>query len=97
MIVSLHPGAERDIQEAAEFYAREGSPALAAKFVREFKRITALIAAHPDIGAPRSQSFRSFSMSVFPYTVVYRIRGEEVKVLVVKHDKKRPGHGASRS
>jgi toxin ParE1/3/4 len=97
MRVTLHPGAEKDIQEAAEFYEREGSPGLAAKFIREFKRLTALIATHPDIGVPRASGLRSFSMNVFPYTVIYRALGDEIKVLVVKHDKKRPGYGAARS
>jgi toxin ParE1/3/4 len=44
MKVFLHPGAEKGIQEAAEFYEREGTPAVAARFVREFKRLTSLIA-----------------------------------------------------
>jgi toxin ParE1/3/4 len=97
MKVFLHPGAEKDIQEAAEFYEREGTPAVAARFVREFKRLTALIAEHPDIGAPRTAGLRSFAMNVFPYSVIYRVGIEGIKVLVVKHDRKRPGHGSARS
>ena len=37
MKISLHPAAEDDIEEAATFYEKTGSPALAAKFVAEFK------------------------------------------------------------
>ena len=36
MKITLHPGAEQDIQEAAAFYEREGSSVLAARFVAEF-------------------------------------------------------------
>ena len=36
-------------------------------------------------------------MSVFPYTVIYRAGAEENKVLVVKHDRKRPGYGRART
>ena len=32
MKLTLHPGAENDVEEAAEFYEREGSAALAARF-----------------------------------------------------------------
>ena len=39
MKVALHPGAERDIQDAADFYARKGSAALAARFIAEVKRL----------------------------------------------------------
>ncbi len=36
-------------------------------------------------------------MSIFPYTVIYRTGADEIKVLVVKHDRKRPGYGGARA
>lgn len=53
MRVILHPAAEQDIQEAAAFYEREGTPMVAARFVAEFKRLTAVLVEHPEIGSPR--------------------------------------------
>lgn len=97
MKFTLHPGAEQDIHEAAAFYEREGSPVLAARFVAEFKRLSALLIEQPDIGSPRTKGRRGFSMSVFPYTVIYRAGADEIKVLIVKHDRKRPGYGAART
>lgn len=96
MKVTLHPGAEQDIQEAATFYEREGSPVLAARFVAEFKRLSSLLVTHPHIGSPRTKSLRGFSMNVFPYTVIYRAGSDEIRVLVVKHDRKHPGYGNKR-
>ncbi len=96
MKVTLHPGAERDIEEAAAFYQREGSAVLAARFIAEFKRLSKLLIEHPNIGSPRPTGRRGFSMSVFPYTVIYRARADEIMVLVVKHDRKRPGYGGTR-
>ena len=97
MKVTLHPGAEQDIHEAAAFYEREGSSVLAARFVAEFKRLLNLLIEQPGIGSPRAKGKRGFSMSVFPYTVIYRAGAEEIKVLVVKHDRKRPGYGRART
>lgn len=97
MKVSLHPAAEQDLQEAAAFYEREGSPLVAARFVAEFKRLGALLLEHPDIGAPRPNGRRSLSMSVFPYTVIYRSTAGQIEILVVKHDSKKPGFGGRRS
>ena len=97
MRVSLHPAAERDIEEAAEFYEREGSAVLAARFIFEFRKLSALLVEQPDIGSPRSAGRRGLCMNVFPYTVIYRAGAEEIKVLVVKHDRKHPGYGGSRS
>lgn len=97
MKVTLHPGAERDVDEAAAFYEREGSPVLAARFVAEFKRLSRLLVAHPGIGSPRSKGRRGISMSVFPYTVIYRADAHEIKILVVKHDSKHPRFGSTRT
>ena len=96
MKVTLHPAAETDVAEAAESYSRTGSPAVAAKFVAEFKRVANLLLEFPGLGSPRSGGRRGFSMSVFPYTVIYRAAGNGIFVLVVKHDSRRPGHGGSR-
>ncbi|MEO7152882.1 MAG: type II toxin-antitoxin system RelE/ParE family toxin [Burkholderiaceae bacterium] len=96
MKVTLHPGAEKDIEDAAAFYQREGSAVLAARFIAEFKRLSQLLIEHPSIGALRPAGRRGFCMSVFPYTVIYRASADEVVVLVVKHDSKRPGYGATR-
>ena len=97
MRVTLHPAAERDMEQAAEFYAREGSAALAARFVSEFKKLCALLVEQPEVGSPRSAARRGLCMNVFPYTVIYRASADEIKILVVKHDRKRPGFGSSRS
>jgi toxin ParE1/3/4 len=97
MKVTLHPSAEKDIENAAGFYEREGSAALAALFVAEFKKLSRLLMEHPGIGSPRSKGRRGFAMNVFPYTVVYRASPEEIRILVVKHDRKRPGFGGART
>jgi hypothetical protein len=43
MSVALHPGAERDLVEAAAFYEAEASPAPAGRFIAEFERVVRLI------------------------------------------------------
>ena len=97
MRITLHPAAEQGVEEAAAFYEREGTPLLAARFVGEFKRLATLLIEHPEIGSPRSKDRRAFSMSVFPYTVIYRVSADEIKILVVKHDRQRPGFGGKRT
>ena len=96
MKVTLHPGAQQDLDKAAAFYEREGSSILATKFVAEFKRLSKLLIIHPEIGAPRSKGRRGFTMSVFPHTIIYRASSTEIRLLVVKHDRKRQGFGGRR-
>lgn len=97
MNITLHPAAEQDLLEAATFYEREGSPVVAARFVAEFKRLTSLLLEQPEIGSPRAHGRRGLSMRVFPYTVIYRASATEIRILVIKHDSKRPGFGGKRS
>ena len=97
MIVRLHPAAEQDISEAAAFYGSAGSPRLAARFVAEFKRLAGILQEPPRMGAARVHGKRGLTMRRFPYTVIYRVEGECITVLLVKHDSKHPGDGSQRS
>jgi len=94
--VRLHPGAERDIAQAAAFYESEASAALTARFVAEFGRVARLLLSNPGLGTPRDRGRRSFPMSGFPHSVVDRQTPQGILVLVVKHDRQHPGHGAAR-
>jgi plasmid stabilization system protein ParE len=96
MKITLHSGAEQDLDAAVEFYEREGSPLIASRFLDDFKRLTSLLQEHPKIGSPRSHGKRGFPMRVFPYTVIYRIAEQEIVILVVKHHSRRPGYGGKR-
>lgn len=55
MKVDLHPGAERDIAEAAALHEQEGSAVLAARFVAEFERVARLLLGNPGFGTPRKR------------------------------------------
>jgi plasmid stabilization system protein ParE len=94
--IKIHPGAEQDLREAAEFYEREGSSLVASRFIEEFKRLVSLLGEYPEIGVLRSKGKRGFPMRVFPYTAIYRIDPQEIIILVVKHDGKRPSYGGKR-
>ena len=96
MRVELHPGAEQDLLDAAAFYEREVSPALAARYVAEFERVAALLLANPGLGTPRTRGRRGLPTMNFPYTLIYREIAFGIRVPVVKHDRRRPGYGGSR-
>jgi toxin ParE1/3/4 len=69
---------------------------VAAKFVGEFKRVANLLLEFPAIGSPRTRGRRGFSLSLFPYTVIYRQTKDGITVLVVKHDRRHPTYGSKR-
>ena len=97
MIVTLHPEAEEDVAEAAAFYEQTGSPALAARFVAEFKRAAQVVLANPGIGTPRPRGRFFFPFRrVFPYGLIYFAHDDGIHVLVVRRDRRRPSFGTGR-
>ncbi|TPW18018.1 MAG: Plasmid stabilization system protein [Halothiobacillaceae bacterium] len=46
MTYSLHPGAERDVADALDFYSEHAGSAVAKRFIEEFERIAKLLVFH---------------------------------------------------
>ena len=96
MTMTLHPRAEKDLADAAEFYERQASAKLAGRFVAEFKRVARLLLVNPSLGTPIADGRRAFPMQVFPYSLIYRPKSGDIRVLVVRHHRKHPTYGDSR-
>ena len=54
----LHPEAEAELVEAAEYYAAKASPLVAAAYVREFERVLALVLSNQRLGTPTVGNLR---------------------------------------
>jgi plasmid stabilization system protein ParE len=90
MIVRLHPLAEQDVFEAASFYESEGSVRLAARFIAESDRLMGIVREQPNIGAPRKGGKRGLAMRSFPYTVIYRLEGDDIGCVACEARQKTP-------
>ena len=66
MSFTLHPGAERDLGEAARFYTKEAGRGVAERFLDEFERVAALLVANPGLGIPTGGNLRWFPLHGFP-------------------------------
>ncbi|WP_077035000.1 type II toxin-antitoxin system RelE/ParE family toxin [Pelomonas sp. KK5] len=91
MKVSLVPQAERDLIGGAQYYARAAGAELGHAFIAEFERSTSLLAQEPLLGAPWRGAVRRLPMRRFPYSVVYTIVADELRVLAVAHQRRKPG------
>lgn len=96
MSYTLHPGAEQDIADALDFYRENAGPAVAIRFLTEFEHLAETLVDFPGLGTPSSSGRRSLPLRVFPYSVIYRDLGGEVRILVVRHQHRKPGHGSRR-
>lgn len=93
---SIHRFAADDLAEAVRFYRREAGVAIARRFVNEFERVVGLLEDYPDIGTPTGDGRKSFPLVDFPYSIIYRVGEQEIRILVVRHQSRDPEHGESR-
>ena len=81
-----------ELREAARYYGAR-LPQLGEDFVAEVRRVTALVALRPDVGAPMARGRRRWPCERFPYAVVYRVAPDgSIRVLAVAHHRRRPGY-----
>ena len=86
----LHPEARRDLRDAARFYEDQAGAALAQQFLAEFDRSIALLLEYPYLGGAWLYGKRRLRMQRFRYHIVYGIEHDEVRVMAVAHDSRRP-------
>lgn len=96
MTYSLHSGAEHDIANAMDFYSEHAGPVVAEHFLEEFERIANLLVQYPNIGAPTTKGRRTFPLKVFPYSVIYRNFESSIRILIVRHQHRKPGYAGGR-
>ena len=92
MNYSLHPEAEGDLREAAEFYRERAGNSLSQSFLTEFEKAVNTLLRYPELGAPWRGNTRRYIMSRFPYSLIYTVFGEEIRIFAVAHHSRRPGY-----
>ena len=96
MSVVVAPEAELELTDGALYYAQEANAELGVAFIAEFERALSELAAHPRLGAPWRARTRRFPLRRFPYSVIYRIEGEEVRIIALAHQRRQPGYWSGR-
>jgi len=95
------PAAQAELIEAATRY-EAASEGLGADFIKAIDDALAVVVASPERWpfAPRvspRHRVRRYPLKRFPFAVVYRLVGEdELEVLAVAHQKRRPGYWTRR-
>ena len=92
----LHPEALEDLREAAEFYRQQAGTTLSQSFLAEFERSVALVLQHPMLGSLWRHGKRRLITRRFPFSVIYSVVGDQMRVLAVAHHSRRPGYWRGR-
>ena len=95
MEVVYHPLVRADVEEALTYY-RKISGWLADEFQAELRDIIDRAAEDPLRLHLADQGFRRANIKRFPYHVLYEIRPECLRVMLVRHNKRHPQYGLPR-
>jgi plasmid stabilization system protein ParE len=90
--LELHPAASEEVEEAYTWYQRKASGAIADEFLDEIDRAVDAICEMPNTWPSYIQGTRRFLLRRFPYTIVYRLDGDTVRVIAVAHQRRRPAY-----
>jgi plasmid stabilization system protein ParE len=96
VIVSFNPLAERELNDAAQYYELE-SQGLGAAFLSEIERCCASIVDHPEAGRVIRGAVRRRLVPRFPYAILYTLRPDAVRIVAVMNLKRRPGYWVGRA
>jgi len=92
----LHPAAEAELSDAAQYYAREANLRVAHAFLDEFERVAELIEDNQRLGVVAKAGLRIFPFRRFPYSLIYRESDTGPRILAVAHHKREPEYWTSR-
>ena len=87
--VSFHEDARIEFDEAADFYGMERA-SLGIAFVGAMEHAIDHVCEFPNSCAVLRGRVRKMRIERFPYSVMYSILGDHIRVLAVAHDRRRP-------
>lgn len=82
------------MREAAAFYENE-APGLGKLFLDEVESRLSVLRERPLLGAVIN-GLRRLLLGKFPFSVIYAVNDEEIVVVAVAHQRRRPGYWAHR-
>jgi plasmid stabilization system protein ParE len=96
MNFSFHASAEQDVADAQDFYGQHAGFQVATRFLDELQRIIQLLLQYPGLGTPTTKNRRVFPLKAFPYSVVYRAQDDHLRILIVRHQSRKPSFASNR-
>ena len=96
MRLELHPLAREDIFRIVDYYKRASGTDLAEDFYSELRAYFDKAIDSPEGYAIRERDIRPGNLERFPFHFLYRISGDCVRVLAVRHHSRRPSLGIHR-
>ena len=93
--IGFHPAAAQEANSVYDWYAARDLSAAHA-FLEELRHAVDAVAHNPLTWPRHGPYARRYVFPSFPFSLVYRMRGDEVEIIAVAHGRRRPGYWRSR-
>lgn len=93
--VGFHPEALAELGEAVDFYETEAA-GLGTDLLSEVETAVESVAAMPEAAARELVGVRRKVLRRFPFTIVYQVQPQQLEVLAVMHQRRKPGYWKAR-
>ena len=90
MLLEFHPLARSDISRIMDHYEDAGGAEIADEFYSELWSFLRKVVNSPGGYAIRERDIRRVNLDRFPFHFLYRIIGERIRILAVRHHRRRP-------
>jgi len=97
MNLIYHRGVQGDVATVLRYYDEVGGSGLSEAFFDDFMRHVSLVVENPARFHRVDGDLRRANLDRFPYHFLYRVQGDTVRILVVRHHQRDPDHGIKRS
>ena len=95
MLVVYHPDALREMQDAAQAYEDE-RPGLGDRFLNAADDTIDLLSRFPSSGRDIGDGVRYHPLKRYPYSAVYELHPDVIRVVAVAHHRRAPGYWRGR-
>lgn len=94
--IGFHKLAEREMLEARDFYDNLVF-GLGKKFISDLEYIINLLRENPLMFPVKFDNYRTVPLRKFPYSIIFRLdKDDEVIILAVAHQKRKPNYWVTR-
>jgi len=93
--IEFHTEAQSELEDAHAWY-RERSEFAARAFAAEIDYAIRSISGSPGAWPQTRSNEHRFLFRRFPYSIIYRVRRDEVFITAIAHQKRRPGYWRKR-
>lgn len=87
--------AEEELGQAIEYYESKES-GLGLRFYTEYRAALKRIIAYPEAWFPLSENTRRCRTRVFPFGIIYQVRGNDILIVAVSELHRKPDHWEDR-